>query len=266
MEKRVNDIRVLSYGLVFIYGTGLCVYLLAFVISLFDPRYILDSSLFAGTFSGIGQFRREAIFAGTLFFPQWVAAVAMTRSKDWGRQLFIGMNLVTCLYILYYDIVLKGYGNFIANTYAMISLMTILFFIQPRVKEAFEDPFDGFTGKRILVIDDDRILLKMVKTTLTNNGYRVMTAASGERGLELARTKKPALIFLDVILPRMKGREVCLQMKQSEATRRIPIVFLTSKDSPDDVRAELSAGGISHLTKPVNPQKLLSEIKRILGY
>ena len=141
----------------------------------------------------------------------------------------------------------------------------VLFFVQPSVKAKFRDPFGVANKKRILVVDDDKGLVTMLKTTLSANGFEVFTALTGEMGIQQARRRRPGLIILDVILPGIKGREVCMRLKEDADTRSIPVVFLTAKDSPEDVKAELSAGGISHITKPVNSQKLLAEIKRVLG-
>ncbi len=119
-------------------------------------------------------------------------------------------------------------------------------------------------GKKILIVDDDKTLLKMVRSGLMFNGFDVVTAETGEEGIKLAAAEDPDLIILDVILPGLKGREVCAQLKEEAKTKTIPVIFLTSKNSPDDVQAEMAAGGIMHITKPVNMPKLVEEVKKIL--
>src|SRR5882724_11468629 len=119
--------------------------------------------------------------------------------------------------------------------------------------------------KTVLIVDDDLSVHEMLVPILTTGGYQVFSANTGEEGLQMARDKKPSLVVLDVILPGMKGREVCVQIKKDSSTKDLPVLFLTSKDSPDDVQAEIAAGGIGHLTKPINPQYLLAQVKRILG-
>ena len=119
--------------------------------------------------------------------------------------------------------------------------------------------------KNVLIIDDDRGHLKMLTSDLENSGYKVMTAPDGEAGLKIAKTKKPDLIILDVLLPGMKGRQVCVKLKEDNLTKDIPVIFLTAKDSPDDVLAEIQVGAVGHLTKPVNSKKLLIEVRNILG-
>ncbi len=119
--------------------------------------------------------------------------------------------------------------------------------------------------KKVLIVDDDLSIHKMLEPILTSNGFGVVSAKTGEEGLQMAQTHKPDIIILDVILPGIKGRAVCVQIKKNPALKDIPVLFLTSKDSPDDVQAELEAGGIGHLTKPINPQYLVAQIKRVLG-
>ncbi|HLD69526.1 MAG TPA: response regulator [Candidatus Omnitrophota bacterium] len=120
-------------------------------------------------------------------------------------------------------------------------------------------------NKKILVIDDDKGFLKMVRVNLINSGFDVLTADTGEKGIQLAQKKNPDLILLDVLLPGIKGREVCVKLKQDKATSSIPVMFLTAKDSPDDVKAEMEVGAVTHLTKPVDLKRLILEIKHILN-
>lgn len=118
--------------------------------------------------------------------------------------------------------------------------------------------------KRILLVDDDPGVSEVIRPMLNAHSFFVDTARTGEDGLELARRNSYDLIILDVILPGIKGRGVCEQLKQDPETKDIPIIFLTAKNSPDDVEAELSAGAIGHFSKPIESQFFISEIKRIL--
>jgi len=119
-------------------------------------------------------------------------------------------------------------------------------------------------GKTILLIDDEQGFVKMMKSGLISQGFNVLVARTGEQGLSVTRRKKPDLIVLDIILPKMKGREVCIKLKEDAKTKDIPVITLTSKSSTDDVKAEIELGAIGHLTKPLNLQMLLTEIKEIL--
>ena len=118
---------------------------------------------------------------------------------------------------------------------------------------------------KILIIDDDKSLQMMLKTVLASNGFEVVSTFSGEEGLTLAKSEKPDFIILDVIMPGIKGREVCRRLKSDPETKGVPVLFLTSKDSEDDVAAELQAGAVGHVTKPVNSMSLVRKIKHILG-
>ena len=118
---------------------------------------------------------------------------------------------------------------------------------------------------KILIIDDDKTLQTMLKTVLISNGFDVITTFSGEEGLVLAKAEKPDFIILDVIMPGIKGREVCRRLKEDPDTQAIPVLFLSAKDSEDDVTAELQAGAVGHVTKPVNSMSLVRKIKQILG-
>ena len=200
-----------------------------------------------------------------LLFLWFVGTIAISRSKEWGRKLIVVTSSFICFYFMF---------NLSAFTHSTISLILIIvvlmmYYILPKTKTQFlqgrEDGVSGVRNKKVLVIDDDKTLLKMIRAHLIKYGMNVLTADTGEKGLELAEKKDPDLIILDVILPGMKGREICSRLKKDKKTSKIPIMFLTAKDSPDDVQAEMDAGALMHLTKPVNPQELFSEIKKILG-
>ena len=117
----------------------------------------------------------------------------------------------------------------------------------------------------VLVIDDDETITKTIRPVLISNGFSVLSASTGEDGLRIAREQKPDLILLDVIMPGIKGRDVCKKLKDDIRTKNIPVIFLTAKNSEDDVQAELEAGAVAHLTKPVDYQMLLEKLSNILG-
>lgn len=120
--------------------------------------------------------------------------------------------------------------------------------------------------KKILLVDDDPGIHLLVNQILTNAGYVIVSATSGEQGLMLALSERPDLIILDVIMPGLKGRDLCARIKAYPILEPIPIIFLTGKDSDDDIAAEHKVGGIAHLTKPVDAEKLLAVIKGIVGH
>lgn len=116
----------------------------------------------------------------------------------------------------------------------------------------------------VLVIDDDLTFTKLVKSHFLKQKVNVVSAESGERGLELAKRHMPDLIILDVILPNIKGREVCAKLKEDILTANIPVMFVTFKNSLDDISAEMELGAVMHLTKPVNYDHLYQQVHKIL--
>ncbi|MBF0490346.1 MAG: response regulator [Candidatus Omnitrophica bacterium] len=118
--------------------------------------------------------------------------------------------------------------------------------------------------KKILLIDDDPGVHFIATPILSKLGYDVISARHGEQGLQLALNQRPDLIILDVIMPGIKGRELCIKMKAYQVLKSIPVVFLTAKDSEDDVQAELDAGAVTHLTKPIDAAQLVTVVKGIL--
>jgi len=113
----------------------------------------------------------------------------------------------------------------------------------------------------ILVVDDTPVILKMLSKQLEHWGYRVVTAASGEEGLQRAETERPDLILLDILMPKMKGREVCARLKVNPATKDIPVMFLTALGLGEYVRAGLDVGGDDYIIKPFRPTYLRERIR-----
>ena len=120
-------------------------------------------------------------------------------------------------------------------------------------------------SKKILLVDDDPGVHLVVVPILTKVGYLPVSAKSGEQALQLALSERPDLIILDVIMPGIKGRDLCKKIKAYDVLKDIPVIFLTAKNSEDDVKAELEAGALTHLTKPVNPAELLKTLEGIIG-
>ena len=120
-------------------------------------------------------------------------------------------------------------------------------------------------AKKILLVDDDPGVHLVIVPILSKAGYLAISAKSGEQALHLALNERPDLIILDVIMPGIKGRDLCKKIKAYDVLKDIAVVFLTAKDSEDDVKTELEAGAIAHLTKPVNPTDLLQAIAGIIG-
>ncbi len=121
------------------------------------------------------------------------------------------------------------------------------------------------SAKKILIVDDDATVHLIVTKILAENGYNVVSAKNGEQGFQLALSERPQMIILDVIMPGIKGRDLCAKFKTYDVLKSIPVVFLTAKNSQDDVQAELEAGAVSHLTKPIDAAAVLATVRSIIG-
>jgi len=120
-------------------------------------------------------------------------------------------------------------------------------------------------SKKILLVVDDPGMHLIVVPILSKAGYTVLSAKNGEQALHLALNERPDLILLDVIMPGIKGRDLCKKIKAYDVIKNIAVIFLTAKNSEDDIQAELDAGAVTHLTKPVNPMELLKTVDGIIG-
>ncbi len=117
---------------------------------------------------------------------------------------------------------------------------------------------------RILIVDDDPSLLKVLSMRLERAGYEVDTAADGFAGLEKVRRDRPNLIILDLMLPEVDGCKVCRMLKFDHAYQNIPIIVLTVKNRPEDRLQTMEAGASAYFTKPYASEELLDEVDRQL--
>lgn len=118
----------------------------------------------------------------------------------------------------------------------------------------------GETQQAILVVDDTPDLIEVLKRRLSSWGYRVLSARSGEEGIQIAAEQQPQLILLDVMMPKMKGREVCAHLKSDPKTKDIPVIFLTALELPDHVKAGLELGAEDYIVKPFEMNDLKERI------
>lgn len=118
---------------------------------------------------------------------------------------------------------------------------------------------------RILIVDDDLDTLRLVGLMLKKLGYQVLSASSGQQGLELILSETPDLILLDVMMPGMDGLEVARRVKANEKTQNIPILMFSAKGELNDKVAGFEAGADDYLTKPTHPNDLQTHIKTLLG-
>ncbi len=241
MDKRISDIKVIGIGLMVLYAVSAAVYY---------------------QFIKVAEYQTHSLILTFFFGLLFIGATAVTLGKDWGRLLLVSVSILTGIYFLRFFVPME---QSIPISYVFMSIIVVLFFSRDATKVYFQDGPHG-NWQSILVVDDDEALIKTVRPILTRQRYSVLTAVSGEEGLQIAENQKPDLIILDVILPGIKGREVCRRLKTSEATKHIPVLFLTAKDSQDDVAAEIEAGAEAHLTKPVNANVLVATVQKILEH
>ena len=117
----------------------------------------------------------------------------------------------------------------------------------------------------VLVVDDYAENVELLKELLTASGYEVTTAYDGEEALKKVDRRKPDLILLDIMMPKMDGYQVCEALRYKEETKEIPIIFVTAKTEVKDwTHAIFNVGVNSYITKPINPKKLLDKVKSVL--
>ncbi len=103
--------------------------------------------------------------------------------------------------------------------------------------------------KKILIIEDESALQKTLGEILSQQGYEVLSALNGEVGLKLAQSKKPDLILLDLILPKIHGFDVLKKIKDNPETREIPVIVLTNLESIEDIKKAMELGATTYLVK-----------------
>lgn len=118
--------------------------------------------------------------------------------------------------------------------------------------------------KKILVVEDERQLLKLVTVHLEKEGYEVLPAIDGEEALKTISQTPPDLVVLDIILPGIGGYEVCSKLRAQESTRTIPIIMFTSRGGDLDRAMGFQCGANDYIVKPYNPKVLLEKIKELL--
>lgn len=118
--------------------------------------------------------------------------------------------------------------------------------------------------RKILLIDDSRTALKAEQTILAHKSYEFITASEGEEGVVKAIVEVPDLILLDIVMPDMDGFEVCKELKRHPATKKIPIIMVTTRSEPENVVKGFELGCNDYVTKPINSLELISKIENLL--
>ena len=118
--------------------------------------------------------------------------------------------------------------------------------------------------KHILAVEDEQDILELLRYNLLEEGFRVTSATCGEDALQVARSKSPDLLLLDLMLPGINGIEVCRILKSNPATAPIPIIMLSAKGEEIDIVTGLELGADDYITKPFSPRVLVTRIKAVL--
>jgi len=118
--------------------------------------------------------------------------------------------------------------------------------------------------KRILLVDDEKDLVRAVTFRLELEGYKIIQAFDGQEALEKAKKEKPDLIILDLMLPKINGYKICGLLKTNSRYRMIPIIMFTARAQEADQRLSKEAGADAYITKPFEPAALLDKIRELL--
>ncbi len=118
--------------------------------------------------------------------------------------------------------------------------------------------------EKILIVEDEKDIVKMLEYNLKKEGFRTFSAHNGEDAVDLAGKENPDIVLLDLMLPGIDGLEVCKALKNEAKTARIPIIMLTAKAQESDKIVGLELGADDYITKPFSPRELIARIKAVL--
>jgi len=121
-------------------------------------------------------------------------------------------------------------------------------------------------GNKILVIDDEPLVVEVLKIRLEMNNYEVIIARDGVDGLERAMREKPDLIILDIVMPGLDGYQICRKLKEDRKTKTIPVIMLTALGQSAGRKKGYSSGAYDYIFKPFDDEELLNSIERALKY
>lgn len=118
---------------------------------------------------------------------------------------------------------------------------------------------------RVLAVDDEPHILKLVSFSLTANGFDVLEASDGLSAIDIAEREQPDLILLDVMMPCLDGYEACRRLKANPATQSIPVLMLSAKSQQAEKAVGLEAGALDYICKPFTPKDLVAQVRGVLG-
>lgn len=119
-------------------------------------------------------------------------------------------------------------------------------------------------GPKVLVVDDSWTDLTLIATPLRESGFDVITAVDGDEAIEKVLQERPQCVVMDIILPKQNGFQICRRLKSMEQSRDIPIILISSKNTPLDKRWGMQQGAEMYLTKPFNKDELVASVRSVI--
>ncbi len=151
--------------------------------------------------------------------------------------------------------------NFQGNEPNVFQLKSMLLSQDFRTMPNPEPNVPDLHGRKILLVDDDRLNLRILSGILRPDGYALAEASSGEQALEVYEHFRPHLVLLDVVMPGLDGFETCRKLRATYGVDTAPVIFITAKNESDDVVEGLAAGGVDYLPKPFRPKEAVARIR-----
>jgi CheY-like chemotaxis protein len=119
--------------------------------------------------------------------------------------------------------------------------------------------------KKVLLVDDSNTVLMMEKMILAKGAFDIVTARDGDEAIAKAKSEKPDVILLDVMMPRLDGLMACAEIRRDPETAHIPIIMVTTRGEEQNVETAFRNGATDYVTKPINGLELLTKLQNVLG-
>lgn len=123
----------------------------------------------------------------------------------------------------------------------------------------------GRGQRRVLIVEDDAPILRQIEFTLQSNGFEVETATTGVEALKAMMRHRPDLLITDIMMPEMDGHELAMSVRADPELKEVPIIMLTARTQDEDMMQGYQSGTDLYLTKPFDPDELVTFVRRILG-
>jgi len=116
----------------------------------------------------------------------------------------------------------------------------------------------------VLAVDDDPAILRIIEAQLTRHDFVVKTASSGEEALEMLKRMTPSVLILDVMMDGISGYDLCHVVKRDRRLQSVPVIFLTSRGTPQDYKTGHDLGAVIYMVKPLKPEKLVNIVQMLV--